>query len=209
MKRIAAVLATPGTGSAPPPGVDPAEFALALTEDTYEVVAGLELCEPAVVVWGADDDAELARRAAGVAELTWPGTPVLPVSGAGPVRLALDALAARGADQAALVAADAPDLPPLLVGKLFRALGSAEVAVCPSGNGGLVALAARLPTPDWPGDVGLDDPEALALLAEAAPARRALSTAPGWHRLRTPADIARLDPGLEGWDSTRVLLAGR
>jgi hypothetical protein len=34
-----------------------------------------------------------------------------------------------------------------------------------------------------------------------------IATAPGWHRLRTPADLTRLDPGLEGWDNTRALLS--
>ncbi|MFC7327696.1 hypothetical protein [Marinactinospora rubrisoli] len=204
MQRIAAVLLTPRTGSAPPPGVDARRFAAAVTEDTYEVVAGLAQCDPAIVVWAEEGPpAALAEQAAA---LTWPGTPVLAVHGPGPVRRALDALTGPEPGQAVLVAADAPDLPPLLVGKLFRALGTAEVAGCPAEDGTLVALAARLPAPAWLGRISLDDPAALTTLRAARPHRRALATVPGWHRLRAPADIHRLDPGLEGWESTRAVL---
>jgi len=31
---------------------------------------------------------------------------------------------------------------------------------------------------------------------------------PGWRRQRGPADLAALDPGLEGWEATRRLLLG-
>ena len=41
-----------------------------------------------------------------------------------------------------------------------------------------------------------------------APSRSRVALAPDWHRLRTPADLRRLDPGLEGWEETRALLAG-
>ncbi|RCV50506.1 hypothetical protein DEF23_14255 [Marinitenerispora sediminis] len=203
---MAAVLVTSGTGSGPPPGVDGRRFAAAVAEDTYEVVAGLALCDPAVVVWA--DDGPPTALAEQVSHLTWPGTPVLAVHGPGPVRRALDALAGPDAGQAVLVAADAPDLPPLLIGKLFRALSSAEVAVCPAEDGALVALAARLPAPGWLGTLTLDDPAALAALTSARPRRGALATVPGWHRLRSPADVHRLDPGLEGWEATRALLGG-
>lgn len=196
--RIVAVLVRDHEVPAPP-GVDPQEFRLALIEDTYEVVAGLELVTAALVVSPPDQP--------GVAELTWPGTPIIGLPAGAAVPAALAALAERGADQAALVAPDAPDLPPLLIGKLFRALGSAQVAVCPSENGGLVALAANLPGPSWIDGIGLDDPDAYERLHAAAPDRRAVATGPGWHRLRVPADVSRLDPGLEGWPSTRALLS--
>ncbi|WP_133739353.1 hypothetical protein [Actinorugispora endophytica] len=200
---MAAVLVTSDPPGACPPGVDPAVFSLALAEDVYEVVAGLELCEAAFAV---DGDAELAER---IAELTWPGTPVRTVRGPSPLRDAFGMLAGQGARQAVVLAADAPDLPPLLVGKLFRALGTAEAAACPAFGGGLVALAARLPLPDWIGAASLDDPDALGALTAARPARRALVAVPGWHRLRDPRDLAALDPGLEGWEATRMLLSAR
>lgn len=108
----------------------------------------------------------------------------------------------------AVVAGDAPDLPGLLVGKLFRALGSAEVAVCPAAGGGLVAVASRVPVPDWfvRARVGLDTTDAVDRLQAAAPHPRSLGVAPGWHRVRVRADLDRLDPGLDGWDATRTLL---
>ncbi|MDL4772031.1 MULTISPECIES: hypothetical protein [Thermomonosporaceae] len=215
--RYAAVLSMPagtprGSGGASggeaPPGIDAAEFRLALLEDTYEVVAGLELVTPALVLHPpGQPDAEA---------VTWPGTaivrePTLP--------RAFAALHALGAEQAALIAPDAPDLPPLLLGKLFRALGSAPAAACQAesaggtGRGdGLVALAARLPLPEWLAaaleDVDLDTPDALGLLRAAAPRPGQVPQAPSWHRLRTAADVRLLDPGLEGWENTRALLEG-
>ena len=74
---------------------------------------------------------------------------------------------------------------------------------------GLVALASRLPAPAWLANlaVDLDTPDAVTRLRAVAP-RRELVVAPAWHRLRTPADLAALDPGLEGWEATRALLSG-
>jgi hypothetical protein len=193
--RFAAVLAGDG-GAASPPGTDPAAFRLALLEDTYEVVAGLEFVTPVLALTAPDPDAEA---------VTWPGTPVLRTTGLRPL---LGALYDLGADHAAVVAYDAPDLPPLLIGKLFRALGGGEVAVCPAGGGGLVALAARLPAPAWIAGVELDTPDAPSRLRAAAGRPGAVRSGPGWHRLRTAEDLSRLDIGLEGWDNTRALLAG-
>jgi glycosyltransferase A (GT-A) superfamily protein (DUF2064 family) len=200
------VLARPGPAGAAPPGVDPERFRLALLEDTYEVLAGLALVR-AAVVRHPDDRADLAA-------LTWPGTPMPEVARsteAGELRAAIDALATLGATEAVVVAPDAPDLPSLLLGKLFRGLGSAGISVCPAEGGGLVALAARAPAPDWlaAAQVGLDTADAVARLRAAAPTRRSVSVGPGWHRLRAAADIARLDPGLEGWEATRLLLSGQ
>jgi hypothetical protein len=31
---------------------------------------------------------------------------------------------------------------------------------------------------------------------------------PGWHRMRSPESVHRLDPRLEGWDNVRLLLSG-
>jgi hypothetical protein len=198
-RHVAVLAARPP--HAAPPGVDGEEFRLALLEDTYEVVAGLELVTPALVVAPhGDRDAEA---------VTWPGTAIVRETGLGPVFAALHALGAR---EAALVAPDAPDLPPLLIGKLLRALGGAPASATPAAGGGLVALAARLPLPGWLSaaleTVDLNTPDALALLRAAAPRPGLVPTGPGWHRLRTPADVALLDPGLEGWENTRALLAG-
>jgi hypothetical protein len=205
--RYAAVLsiASPRAGDPSPPGVDPEEFRLALLEDTYEVVAGLQLVTPALVLDPPDQP--------GAEAITWPGTAIVRERGPAAAFAALEALGAR---EAVLLAPDAPDLPPLLIGKLFRALGTAPASACqadgPHGPDGLVALAARLPLPAWLDaaltDVDLDTSDALARLRAAAPRPGQVPQGPSWHRLRTPADIGLLDPGLEGWDNTRALLEG-
>ncbi|MEU8273764.1 hypothetical protein AB0C08_05550 [Microbispora bryophytorum] len=190
LTRIAAVLVTPGMAQAAPPGVDRAEFLTAMAEDTYEMVAGLELVRPVILSAGVP----------GLEDIAWPGTPVLPI--ASPA----DAFAALPPEEeGVIVSADAPDLPPLLIGKLFRELGRAHLAVCPAEGGGAVAVAARLPVPEWAAP-DFDKPDVVAALRRRAPGPRMVATGPGWHRLRKPQDVARLDPGLEGWDNTRALL---
>lgn len=178
------------------------ELRAAMAEDVYETIAGLALVEAALLVEAADPDAD------GLAALTWPGTEVVRLS-APDTMSALSAMAALGADQVTVVAADAPDLPGLLVGKLHRGLGSADVAVLPCTGGGLVALAVPVPVPDWVSTtgVGLDTPDAVARLRDAAPRRTAVSVGPGWHRVRSAADLASLDGGLEGWEVTRAALS--
>jgi glycosyltransferase A (GT-A) superfamily protein (DUF2064 family) len=199
--RRVAVLAPVATQ--PPAGVDERDYRLALLEDTYEVVAGLELVEAALA--GDPAEHETARL------LAWPGTEILAVPDEpreARTAATLDALAALGSDAVAVVSGDAPDLPGLLIGKLFRALGAADVAICPAAGGGLVAVATKLPRADWLPDVDLDDENALTALRAAAPRRHAVGLAPGWHRLRAPVDLHRLDPALEGWEMTRRLLSG-
>lgn len=219
--RMVAALVTSAIGAAAPPGIGRAAFAKALVEDSCDLVAGLERVSAAVAVGAA---AEKDLGGLGVAELAWPGTKVLPLAPDGhdgPVVQTLGELAALGAHQAAVLAADAPDLPLLLIGKLFRALGGglrrADVAVCPADGGGLVALACWLPLADWaaralaakPSDaaVELDRGDITDRLRHAAPRPGAVQIVPGWHRLRSPVDTYHLDPGLEGWAATRRLLA--
>ncbi len=218
--RMAAALVTPGIGAAAPPGVDRAAFACALVEDACDLIAELENLAPAVAVSPAAET-ELGGRS--VEELAWPGTTVLRLadgSGAGFAAQALRRMAGLGARQGAVVAADAPDMPLLLIGKLFRALGGArrrtDVAVCPADGGGLVALAAWLPAPDWVSvpvppaqPCELDVTDVIDRLRHAAPRAGAVQLVPGWHRLRSPADVSGLDPGLEGWPATRSVLRPR
>ena len=180
---------------------------VALGEDVVDLVSGMQEVEAALVV-----EASYAVQAR---TTVWPGTAVCELADGFGLPDALGALAAIGADEATLVAADAPDLPPLLLGKLHSALTTAEVAVCPADGGGLVALAARLPVAAWLGeaDAGrsvlsdLGGSEILSTLRRVAP-RRMLHVGAGWHRVRGRADLARLDPGLEGWEVTRALLGG-
>jgi glycosyltransferase A (GT-A) superfamily protein (DUF2064 family) len=208
VRRLVAVLARPAEMLAPdrplaPPGVGDAELALAMTEDVVDLVAGMQEVEAALALAQGFD----AARAT-----VWPGMPVCELRAGFTLLDVLDALADLGADEATVVAGDAPDLPPLLLGKLHSALTGAQVAVCPADGGGLVALAARLPVADWlrgaDFPVNLDSTEILSTLRRVAP-RRTLHIGPGWHRIRGPEDVVRLDPGLEGWDATRTLLSPR
>ena len=193
MRRVVAVLA--------PADAEPGSFAAAMLEDVVDLVAEMQQVDGALVTTTAGRDAAAA--------VAWPGMPVL-VADSTDVDAALAAVRAAGADEAAVVCADAPDLPALLVGKLFSALTGVEVAVCPADSGALVAVASRLPVPTWLVELGLsvDAADALDRLRAAAP-RRGLQVGSGWHRVRTPDDVVRLDPGLEGWEATRLWLASR
>jgi len=186
-RRVVAVVAA----------TDDSALSLAMLEDVVDLVASMREVEAALAV---PPGAVAAARS-----VTWPGMPVVD---AGPDLLGvLVALAELGATEGTAVCPDAPDLPALLIGKLHSALTAAEVAVCPADGGGLVALATRLPVPEWlrGAATSLDDADALARLRLAAPPRSFVS-GPGWHRVRSGDDVGRLDPGLEGWEATRAVL---
>lgn len=196
--RRVVVLVVPAAITWAPPGRSPDPWRLALAEDTYEVLAALDRVDVAVAVASdAIDD---------IAALTWPGTPVFAVD---PTRPVLDAVEQAG-EAAAVVAVsyDVPDLPGLLIGKLFRALSSADLAVCPAEDGTLAAIGVNRPTADWVQAASPTFDTQLSDLELLKPRRHAIAIGPGWHRLRSNADLARLDPGLEGWDATRSLLRG-
>jgi hypothetical protein len=144
--------------------------------------------------------------------LTWPGTTTVEVTEGAALAEVFAALAAVApdADTVALVAADVPDLPAMLVGKLYSALAGRRqpaVAICPAAGGGAVGAATQLPVPQWlaPLEVGLDEGDVLERLRSVAP-KGAVVVVPGWHRVRTVADLNVLDPALEGWDATRAYL---
>ena len=177
-------------------------LAMAMLEDVVDLLEEMREVDAALAVpAGAPDD---------VTSVTWPGMPVVTLPAAAGVVAVLEALAAAvpDAEEVGVVSPDVPDLPVLLLGKLHSALTSAQVAVCPAESGGLVGLVARLPVADWlrEAEVQLDEAEALSRLRSAAPPR-SLFVGPGWHRIRSDADLALLDPGLEGWENTRALLA--
>ncbi|WP_040456172.1 DUF2064 domain-containing protein [Kribbella catacumbae] len=199
--RRVVVLVVPAAGTWAPPGRTPDAWRLALAEDTYEVLASLDRVEVAVAVTGGDK-AALSQ----IAALTWPETPVYSVDSPRPV---LDAIEQAGPAAAVVaVSYDVPDLPGLLIGKLFRALGSADLAVTPAEDGSLAAIGVSLPLATWITNAAPTFDTPLADLEQLKPRRHAIATGPGWHRLRSAADLARLDPGLEGWDATRSLLRG-
>ena len=109
-----------------------------------------------------------------------------------------------------MIPADAPDLPGLVLAKIFKVLHRVDLAIAPQrGGSGCVALGVALPLADWIEPELLDlDRQPHASWRPTGRRRARWSLAPDWHRLRTPADVHRLDPGLEGWEETRALLGG-
>lgn len=182
-----------------PPGIDPTAWRAALAEDVVDLLATMSEVEPAIAATG--DDRTLADAVA------WPGMPIYDLP-TGDVNAALAAAARDGFDQAAVIAADAPDVPGLVLGKLLRPLTSRLLAVAPAGEAGpgLLGVASRLPVPDWLPTIDLDT-AAAATLRAAAPRPADVAVTPAWRRLRGPADLATLDPAVEGWDTTRSLLS--
>jgi hypothetical protein len=201
MTDVRAVAAWVAEPPVPPRGLDAEAWQEALAADLVDALLALTGVEVAIA-------ADPARRS--LAErVRWPGTGLVQAAG---VAELFRAGPERGWSELAVVAADAPDLPVMLLGKVFGGLQDRPVAVLPAAGGGFVVVAARLPAPEWLlgrlGSAGLDH-GTLQDLRTAAGLPRQVAAAPGWHRLRTPADVQSLDDGLEGWDATRALLEGR
>jgi 2-phospho-L-lactate guanylyltransferase (CobY/MobA/RfbA family) len=176
----------------------PAGLVDAMLEDVVEVVTDTELVDAAVAVPAGYDVADM------------PGIDVVGVSADPTIAEVLQAVETPRATQVAVVVGDVPDLPVLLIGKMFSAMAGprgAAVAACPAEGGGLVAVAAMVPLSGWLRRASLrfDDDNAMDRLMAAAPLIE-LSVGPGWHRIRTEADLEHLDPGLEGWNATRTYL---
>jgi hypothetical protein len=196
VRRVVVALLVPVLWS--PPGVDRAAWRTALAEDVVDLLARLAQAEPAIAAVPADR--ALAEQVA------WPGMRIYDVPAA-TVRPVLAAAASDGFDQAAVIAADAADVPGMVLGKLLRPLEKKAVAAAPCGPAGLLGVAARLPAPEWLADHDLDTATPMSL-RQGAPQPSAVESTPEWHRLRGPADLAALDPALEGWENTRALLGG-
>jgi hypothetical protein len=195
-RRVIIVLLVPVRWA--PPGVDPVRWREALAEDVVDGIAGLNEVQPAMAA--GPDDRALAEAVA------WPGMPIYNLAEM-TVNSALAAAAGDGYGQAAVVAADAPDVPGLVLGKLLRPLTTRPLALAPAGAGaGLLGVAAQLPSPAWLPPIDLDTAH-VAPIRAAAPRPGDVTVAAGWRRLRGPADLATLDPGLEGWEATRSLLS--
>lgn len=198
--RCAVLLVGDGFGSAVAPrGVAEADFGRAMLTDVAEVLHDLSGVDSLIVC--SREQESIVRP------LVWADVPVVGALRPG-VRAALQVAEAHGYSEAVVVTADAPDLPQMIIAKMFQALGSSAAAVAPAHGGGAVALGAALPAPGWLGQPDLDTASVVGDVRAAAPRRSDVRLTPGWHRLRTPEDLQRLDHGLEGWESTRALLAG-
>lgn len=193
---VAAVIALLVPVAWAPPGTDPESWRAAMAEDVVDLLTPLPQVQPAIAAVAAD--LPLA------AEIAWPSTRIYEVP-APTVRAALAAAAADGHERAAVVLADAPDLPAMLIGKLLRPLSTRAVAIAPADGGGLLGAAACLPLPEWLPELDTETGDVVAA-RRPAPQPTLVAAAPGWHRLRGPDDLRRLDPALDGWEATRAIL---
>lgn len=197
VRRVVIVLLVPVSWS--PPGVDLRAWRAALAEDVVDLLARLAQAEPAIACTAADR--ELAE------EIAWPGTRTYEVPTATYLP-AFEAASRDGFEQAAVIAADAADVPGMVLGKLLQPLDTKAVAVAPGGpSGGLMGVATSLPAPEWLADHDLDTATA-QILRKPAPSPGDVTTTREWRRLRGPHDLATLDPALEGWENTRAILGG-
>jgi hypothetical protein len=196
VKRVVVALLVPVPWH--PPGSDARAWRAAMAEDVVDLLAMLAQAEPAIAATAADR--ALAE------EIAWPGMRIYEIPAA-TVLPVFEAAAKDGFDQAAVIAADAPDVPGMILGKLLRPLENKAVAVAPGGAEGLLGVATSLPAPDWLVDHDLDTASAM-LLRRTAPNPVDVTSPADWRRLRGPADLATLDPALEGWENTRALLGG-
>lgn len=197
MRRVVVTLLVPVPWS--PPGVDLRAWRAALAEDVVDLLARLSAADAAIAA--APGDRDLAE------EIAWPGMKIYDVPAA-TVLPVLAAAATDGYDQAAVIAADAPDVPGMTLGKLLQPLDSRAVAVAPAGpGGGLLGVATNLPAPNWLAEHDLDTATP-QWLRRTAPAPGEVTSTAQWRRLRGPAELATLDPALEGWENTRALLGG-
>jgi hypothetical protein len=192
---VAAVLSPPAWT---PPGVEARTWRLAMAEDLLDVLARMVEVDAAVVVGPGDDGLRSV--------LGWPGLRWYGVQSA-VITDVFAAVAASGEyDHAALVVADAPDLPGLHLAKLLRPLTSRPVAVAPATDGsGVLGVATRLPIPAWLPALPLSG-LSVARVRASAPRPAEVAVTAGWHRLRGPDTLDRLDPRLEGWEATRLVL---
>jgi hypothetical protein len=195
-RRAAVVLARYEASSAAPEGIDPASFAAASLLDCYEVVADLIGVKSGIA------------GPPSAADMLWPGALHLPTD------ITVSAMADQlggVADELVVLPADLPDLPGLVLAKLFKVLHRTDIAIAPERAGaGCAAIGVSLPLAEWIPDDAFDlDHNPYPRLSTIAPRRSRCTLAPARHRLRTPTDVSRLDPGLEGWEETRALLEGR
>jgi hypothetical protein len=195
-RRVAVVLARYDASRAAPVGVDSSVFAAACLLDSYEVVADLIGVTSGIAGPGS------------AAEMLWAGGLHLPDDITVPT---MAGQLSEVADELVVLPADLPDLPGLVLAKLFKVLHRTDIAIAPErGGDGCAAIGLSLPLADWIPDDAFDlDHNPFERLSAVAPRRSRCTLAPAWHRLRTPNDLRRLDPGLEGWEETRALLAGK
>ena len=129
-RRLALVLAAHSAEAAAPAGIEPAAFARACLADAYEVLADLTVVRSGIA--GPD----------WIADLLWPGALQLPAADSiGELAAGL----AEEFDDLVVVPADVPDLPGLVLAKIFRVLPRVDLAIAPRGGRRRVRGARDVP----------------------------------------------------------------
>ena len=103
-----------------PPGIDPAAFATACLADTYVAQSGLTEVESGIA------------GPATISDLLWPEYYLWPVDITVPN---LAAAVSGEIDELVVVPADTPDLPAMVLAKVFKALQRADIVIAPEHAG--------------------------------------------------------------------------
>ena len=119
-RRVAVVLARYEASRAAPEGIDSSAFAAACLLDSYEVVADLIGVASGIAGPGS------------VADMLWPGALHLPADITVPT---MAGQLSEVADELVVVPADLPDLPGLVLAKLFKVLHRTDIAIAPERAG--------------------------------------------------------------------------
>ena len=196
-ERLVVVLAVPAPDPPPVASASPEQWEAALLADAVD--AAESLAAAGIAVLSPPRHADTVAAAAAIDTTVW--TSEQPT-----VLEAADRAATAGARQAVVIASDAPHLPGLLVGKVFRALGRADIAICLDPRGLASAIGLQLPAAEWLSDLDLDRTDVADRAKAAAPRPALVRLTPGWRRLRTEADLTVLDAAVEGADFTRALV---
>ena len=185
-----------------------AELAEAFLLDAIETVRSLEMATPVIAYAPAD--------ARALFEALAPDFALVPQRGADlGERLAhvFDDLFAASAQAAIVIGSDAPTLPRAVLDLARSRIGSADLVLGPSEDGGYYLIGLREPRPELFADIAWST----ATVFEATMARaraRGLCTAilPTWFDVDTGGDLARLEASLVAPGSaaphTRRVLAG-
>ena len=196
-ERLVVVLAVPAPDPSPVPSVSPERWEAALLADAVD--AAESLAAAAIAVLCPPRHADAVATAAAIDTTVW--TSEQPT-----VLEAAERATGAGARQVVVLVSDAPHLPGLLVGKVFRALGRADLAICADPRGLASAIGLQLPAAEWLTDMDPDQTDVADRAKVAAPRPALVRLTPGWRRLRTEADLAALEAAVDGADFTRALV---
>lgn len=174
------------------PPLTPAQAAAlyeAMLRDTIELGAGLESVQLAVAVTPPEATGDFRR-------IVPPGALLLPVAGADIgdcLNQVLSHLLAAGHPQVIALNSDGPTLPVAYLWEAVARLGSADVVLGPSEDGGYYLIGLTQPQPELFRDIEWSTGRVTAqTLARAEALGLRVALLPPWYDVDTPADLDRL-----------------